>query len=118
MTTVQAIRANDFTNSIGVNTHIDFTWTSYGNLNVVTNSLNYLGVDFVRDSANNASDIGANGLWQKVANATGVKFDAYIGMGSAAMMQTGLQYIQQLAPQGLLASIEGGNEEDNTYAAS
>jgi serralysin len=113
----QAVRANDFTHSIGVNTHIDFTWTAYGNIQNVENALNYIGVKNVRDSVNNPADIGANGWWQQVANATGVKFDAFIGSGSPAMMQTGLQYIQQIAPQNILISVEGGNEEDNTYAA-
>jgi hypothetical protein len=114
----QAVRATDFNNSIGINTHIDFTWTAYGNTQLVINSLNYLGVDYVRDSANNPADIGPNGLWQQVANGAGVKFDAFIGSGSPATMQTGLQYIQQLAPQNLLISIEGGNEEDGAYAAA
>lgn len=114
----QAVRTADFINSIGINTHIDFTWTAYGNLQRVIDSLNYIGVKNVRDSANNPADIGPNGWWQQVANATGVKFDAFIGSGSPAVMQTGLQYIQQLAPQGILNYIEGGNEEDNAYAAS
>jgi|GEM_PF-1327496 len=118
MANVQAIRASDFINSIGINTHIDFTWTAYGNIQRIIDSLNYIGVKHVRDSANNPADIGPNGWWQKVADATGIKFDAFIGSGSPAMMQAGLQYIQQLAPQNIIEFVEGGNEEDNTYAAS
>src|SRR4051812_31056606 len=117
-TSQQAIRVNDFTNSIGINTHIDFTSTAYGNLQNVENALNYIGIKNVRDSVNNPADIGSNGLWQQVANATGVKFDAFIGEESPAQMQTGLQYIQQIASQHILNYIEGGNEEDDAYPAA
>ena len=117
-TATQAVRTGDFINSIGVNTHIDFTSTAYGNLQNVENALNYIGVKNVRDSLNNPADVGANGLWQQVANATGVKFDAFLPEGSPASMQASLNYIEQMAPQHIITSIEGGNEEDNTYAVA
>ena len=63
------------------------------------------------------SDVGASGTWQQVATATGAKFDAYIPEGSLAEMQASLGLMPQLASQGILTSIEGGNEEDDPYAA-
>jgi hypothetical protein len=117
-TATQAARAGDFLNSIGVNTHIDFTGTAYGNLQTVESALNFVGIKNVRDSLNNTKDIGTNGWWQQVANATGVKFDAFLPEGSPSAMQNSLQYIQQVAPQHILTSIEGGNEEDDAYAVS
>src|SRR5262249_45086882 len=112
------VRSADFINSIGVNTHIDFNWTSYKNIQLVENAINYIGVKSLRDSANNPADLGANGLWAQVAHATGAKFDAYLGSGSASGMSGGLENIKKLAALGILNYIEGGNEEDNAYAVS
>jgi hypothetical protein len=113
-----AVQAEIFIDSIGVNTHLDFTGSSYSNITTVETAINYLGVKTVRDSANSTADLGATGLWQQVANATGAKFDAYLGEGSVATMVTGLANAVTLAHQGILTSIEGGNEEDQGYAAS
>ena len=113
-----AIQAAQFVDSIGVNTHLDFTGSSYSNLGAVENAINYLGVKNLRDSPENTADLGAGGWWQQVANATGAKFDAYIPEGSVANMQTSLGYMSTLAGQGILKFIEGGNEEDQSYATS
>ena len=48
--TTQASRAEDFINSIGINTHLDFAVTAYNNVTVVESALNYLGVRQVRDA--------------------------------------------------------------------
>jgi hypothetical protein len=53
-----------------------------------------------------------------VATATGAKFDAYIPEGSPANMQASLNLMPQVASHGILNAIEGGNEEDDAYAAS
>ena len=113
-----ANQAANFIGTIGVNTHLDFSGTSYSNLSVVENAINYLGVKSLRDSANSSGDLGANGLWAQVAHATGAKFDAYLGEGSVATMQQGLANATGLGQQGLLNFIEGGNEEDQGYATS
>ncbi len=113
-----ASQASVFLNSIGINTHIDFTNSSYGNLSTVESAINYLGVKNLRDSANSSSDVGSNGLWQQVANATGAKFDAFLGEGSVGTMVSGLAHAVSLADQGILNAIEGGNEEDQGYALS
>ncbi len=114
---VSAVTAENFINSIGINTHIDFT--SYSSqLSTVEADINYLGVKNIRDSAENPSDLGANGLWQQVANATGAKFDAYAAEGSVATMQSSEANALILAKQGIVKFIEGGNEEDQPYAIS
>src|ERR1700761_1860878 len=118
ITYTTASAAEGFINSIGVNTHIDFSNSSYANLNLVETAINYLGVKNLRDSPESTTDLGATGLWQKVANATGAKFDAYIAEGSVAGMTTDLNYIKTLAGQGIVNYIEGGNEEDQPYATS
>jgi hypothetical protein len=118
ITYTTASAAGNFINSIGVNTHIDFTNSSYAKLNLVETAINYLGVKNLRDSPESTADVGASGLWQQVANATGAKFDAYIAEGSVAGMTTDLTYIKTLAGQGILNFIEGGNEEDQPYATS
>ena len=117
-TSTTAVQAENFIDSIGVNTHLDFTNSSYSNLTAVENAINYLGVKNLRDSANSSADLGANGLWQQVANATGAKFDAYLGEGSVSTMESGLANAVTLAKQGIVNFIEGGNEEDQSYAIS
>src|SRR5579872_2486589 len=111
-------RVADFTGTLGINTHIDFAAYGYQNLSIVESAINYLGLKNLRDSPESASDVGPNGSWQQVATATGAKFDAYIPEGSLANMQASLSLMPQLAGQGILNSIEGGNEEDDSYPAS
>ncbi len=115
MTALTATRANTFTNSLGVNTHIDFNAYGYQNLATVESALRYLGVINVRDSAESSTDLTS---WQQVAQAAGVKFDDYVPEGSPADMQGALNLVTQLAQQGVLNFVEGGNEEDDAYAAA
>lgn len=110
-----AVSAASFLGTLGVNTHLDFDAYGYQNLANVESDINYLGVQIIRDSAEVASDAQT---WLQVAQATGAKFDDYIAETSPAGMQTDLGYVQQLAQEGILASIEGGNEEDDAYPAS
>src|SRR4051794_35172939 len=118
LTSTQAISASALTNSIGVNTHIDFNKYGYQNLGTTEAAINYLGIKNLRDSANNPNDVGANGSWQQVANATGAKFDDFMTEGSPTADLNDLGYAKQLAAQGILNFIEGGNENDNAYALS
>jgi hypothetical protein len=118
MTLVMAISAGTVTNSIGVNTHIDFKKYGYQNLATTAASINYLGVKNLRDCPGNASDLGANGGWQKIADATGAKFDAYMTEGSPASDMANLRFATLLAKQGILNFIEGGNENDDSYAVA
>jgi hypothetical protein len=116
VTVVMAISAGTVTNSIGVNTHIDFKKYGYQNLATTAASINYLGIKNLRDCPGNASDLGANGAWQKIADATGAKFDAYMTEGSPASDMENLRFATLLAKQGILNFIEGGNENDDAYA--
>ncbi|HEY1931240.1 MAG TPA: type I secretion C-terminal target domain-containing protein [Acetobacteraceae bacterium] len=110
-----AISAAAFIGTLGINTHIDFDADGYQNLTNVENDINYLGVKIIRDSDENPTDAQT---WLAVAQATGAKFDDYIPETSVAGMQTDLAYIQTLAQEGILAEIEGGDEEDDSYPAS
>jgi hypothetical protein len=118
LTSSQAISSSSVTSSIGVNTHIDFNKNGYQNLNTTAAAINYLGVKNLRDSADNPNTVGSNGTWQQIANMTGAKFDDYMTEGSPAADLNDLGYAKQLAAQGILNFIEGGNENDNAYALS
>jgi hypothetical protein len=115
MANLTAISAQNFTSTLGVNTHIDFEAYGYQDLATVESALEYLGVSNVRDAPANSYDLTA---WQQVAQATGVKFDAYLPQVSPADMQASLALIPQLAQEGILNFIEGGDEEDDSLAAS
>ena len=114
MTAEPAISTEAFLRTLGVNTHLDFGG-AYGNTAQAETDINYLGLTNLRDSPSNPGDIG---LFQQVAQATGAKFDAYIGETSPGGMSTELGYIQQLAHEGIVNLIEGGNEEDDAFPVS
>ena len=115
MTTQTAISTDSFINTLGINTHIDFGNYGYQNLTTVETAIKYLGVTNLRDSAEIATDATT---WQQVAQATGAKFDDYIAETSPAGMITDLGFVRQLAQEGILNYLEGGNEEDDAYPAS
>jgi hypothetical protein len=110
-----AVSAAALLNTLGINTHLDFDIDGYQNLATVETNIEYLGVKLIRDSAETAADAQT---WLQVAQATGAKFDDYIAETSPAGMATDLGYVTQLAREGILASIEGGDEEDDAYPAS
>ena len=110
--TTTAITAGAFLGTMGINTHIGDAG-AYSDTSMVEQNLQYLGVGIVRDSATSASEIA---VWQQVSQATGVKFDFYMPEGAPAWDQDALALVPQMAADGILHSIEGGNEEDNFYA--
>ena len=114
MSTTSAITADDFLGTLGVNTHIG-TSSAYSDLSMTEQNLAYLGVGIDRDSTASAGDIS---VWQQVSQATGVKFDFYMPEGASAWDQDALALVPQMAADGILHSIEGGNEEDDSYAQS
>jgi hypothetical protein len=89
----QAVRAEDFTNSIGINTHLDFAVTAYSNVSVVESALNYLGVKQVRDAMQFAT---SPALFAQVAAATGIKYDLFLAPGPEADLAAALQALKQL----------------------
>lgn len=110
-----AVSAAAFIATLGINTHIDFDTDGYQNLANVESDIEYLGVKIIRDSAETATDAQT---WLAVSQATGAKFDDYIAETSLAGMLTDLAYVALLAQEGILASVEGGDEEDDSYPAS
>jgi hypothetical protein len=112
---VNAVSAAALLNTLGINTHLDFGAYGYQNLATVEANSNYLGVKIIRDSAQTATDAQT---WLAVSRATGAKFDDYIAETSPAGMATDLGFVQPLAKEGVLRSVEGGNEEDDAYPAS
>jgi hypothetical protein len=110
-----AISTTSFINSLGVNTHLDFNAYGYQDVSTTEAAINYLGLKNLRDSAQSPNDAS---LWQQVSAATGARFDDYIGETSPDGMQTDLNLIPQLAQEGILNYIEGGNEEDDSYPLS
>jgi serralysin len=115
LTATTAASAASFVSTLGVNTHIDFDAYGYQNIATLESNIDYLGVKILRDSAQSPTDATT---WLQVAQATGTKFDDYVGENSPAGMLTDLGYVTQLAQEGILGSIEGGDEEDDSYPAS
>lgn len=74
MATRTALSASTVTHSIGVNMHIDF---GYQNVTTTASAINYLGSESAR-FPDHPNDVGSGGNWQRIANATGAKFDAYM----------------------------------------
>lgn len=110
----RAIPAASFVGSLGVNTHLDFTFLKvYDNLPLVEHSIEYLGLTNLRD-AGQGPDCGPT--WAAVAHATGAKFDDFMGEDSPYNMYFDLGCVPGFAHQGLLNYVEGGNEEDDAYA--
>jgi hypothetical protein len=117
LTTSKAVSIGTVTNSIGVNTHLDFSGNvGYQTLGATAAAINYLGVKNLRDSADNPNTVGPNGTWQQIASATGAKFDDYMTEGSTASDIRDLGYAKLLGAQGILNFVEGGNENDDAFA--
>ena len=107
LTSVQAASATSFYESVGVNTHIDFSWTAYGNFSEVESALAYLGVAKVRDSIDDPADPAKLAQLNKDL---GIKFDVYISPGSVGFAWQ-LQQIE--ANIGIISDVEGPNESDS-----
>lgn len=106
--TTQAVCAADFTNSIGINTHLDFSVTAYSNVSIVEAALTYLGVKQVRDAMQFTT---SPALFAQVAAATGIRYDPFLPPGTEADLADDLHDIKQLPVSDIL-SVEGRNEPD------
>lgn len=118
---VSAIRAVDFLDGIGVDTHIPYTDGGYVNLSNVQSDLNYLGVREVRDSVSNGEN-GSAPLSSYIQLAKqGEKFTFFVGGGgaTAASVKSTLALIGQInkAVPGSVVAVEGPNEINN-FASS
>jgi hypothetical protein len=106
MSTSVASAVLGFTDTIGVNTHLDALDTGYANLTAVMNALAYLGTDLVRDTIDNVNDPAE---FAAVNQDLGITFDFFISPGSAGF---DWQVEQIEANPALVAYVEGPNESD------
>jgi hypothetical protein len=101
--TATPARASAFVDSIGVNVHMGYLNTPYGNVTSVLSKLDYLGLHHVRDAA-------AWSGWvpplEKLGKA-GIELNLMVG-GQGEALATQFGYAEKLAPY--IASIEGPNE--------
>jgi len=109
MTTYTSVNSAQFvSNNLGVNIHVLWTNTAYGNLSAVRSGLSYLGFQNVRDGADGATSgsLAAN----KTLASQGVHFD--IEVPTPATLSSFHTYVDQLqsAYPGAITSIEGPNE--------
>jgi hypothetical protein len=107
--------AYDFINSIGVNTHLNYFDTSYGNFSLVKRELQAIGIRHLRDGAHlqNADyNHAVYSRWCELG-ALGIRFDAVVDPRSrlGPINATALERVDQLAG-GYIESFEGANEMD------
>ena len=106
-----ATRTEDFTNSIGINTHIgDTKYPTLSNLNSVEADLGYLGIKNIRDAG------GSTIISQfEALAAQGIKID-FTDYYYSTSMSTFISQAAQvdMAYPGAIAFIEGPNEADGS----
>ncbi|WP_375310675.1 RHS repeat protein [Bradyrhizobium sp. A5] len=116
--------ASSFTGSIGVNTHVAYSWGGYSNLALVEDDLKYLGVTKLRDAL--ATTPNSQPVMEGLA-ADGYKFDLIVSSSTPAAGSAGItQYLALLDSfvkdhPGSLIAIEGLNEANTqpfTYNGS
>ncbi|MBR0954368.1 beta strand repeat-containing protein [Bradyrhizobium canariense] len=105
--------ASSFTGSIGVNTHVAYSWGNYNNLALMEDDLKYLGVTKLRDAL--ATSPGSSPVMSGLA-ADGYQFDLIVSSNLPVTGSSGLaNYLSQLdsfvkAHPGSLIAVEGLNE--------
>jgi hypothetical protein len=100
-----AASAASFIGSLGVNTHLSWTSTPYGNLSAVQNELSYLGLHAVRDNvANTTQEFNA----LSALAAMGVKVDMIANSDLSGFMN--LAHNLSAAHPGDVIAVEGLNE--------
>jgi hypothetical protein len=115
----QAVPVSAFIDSIGVNTHINFTgpdYSGYADTNLTIDSLRYLGVRHVRDSGRSFTPDQIARL-VAVAQGADARLTLTPGSGGAvdlAAFHKGLRDLEAARP-GILAAIEGPNEINNVF---
>src|SRR5260221_3247405 len=116
MTLFIPLRAFDFIDSIGINTHIDFNNNGYQNIATMIAAINAMKIKNIRDCPANDLDFG-NGprSWGALAAATGAKFAAFIGETDLQTAAPQLNRMVTLAGQGVLRYVEGANEWDDAF---
>ena len=107
-----AIRSAQFTDSIGVNVHLEYTDGKYANVESVLSNLSYIGVKSVRDGMLNPLNQGQANY--DTAAAAGIKFDL-VYTGSTPDLDKSLALAQAFLARhpGAISAIEGANEVNN-----
>ena len=119
--TRQAVSAKDFTDTLGVGTHIVYKDGAYANVVAVATDLKFLGISNVRDNvlSHLGPDTASPNDYLTLADA-GAKFDLAVsyalpnGQGKTFVDQTiaMLDLLQQRMPHSIVA-VEGLNEINN-----
>ena len=104
--------AASFDDSIGVNVHMAYTWTTYADVGLVESSLAYLGVDNVRDDLANSTYLNIASDEQLAA--AGIKFDFVLPVYSPSTVNLS-QFVSMVdtfatSYPGSVVAIEGANE--------
>lgn len=105
------MQVSDFLGAIGVNTHLPYAGSSYGNGADVLAALKYLGLGLVRDSAVTARTATLPG-YTRLADA-GIRFDMVAPAGRDPAEVVGTVAAFAAAHPGAVAAIEGPNEIDH-----
>jgi antitoxin component YwqK of YwqJK toxin-antitoxin module len=107
------LSANSFVGSIGVNSHVGFSWGGYNNLSLMIDDLKYLGITRLREGL--AASPDAQPVLDGLA-AAGYRFDFVVPSSLPASGTDGLQqYLVSLeqfqtSHPGSIVALEGLNE--------
>jgi len=118
---VKPIPADHFIDSLGINTHVNFTgaeFSGYGNTTTIKNALEFINVKHIRDGGLYLDDAGINKLADILVGSQ-VKISFELGSGGAPNVdgiRATLHKLLQLAP-GRISAIEGPNEINNLFQA-
>lgn len=112
------MRASDFIDTEGVNTHLPYTDGGYANVSNVLSDLNYLGISNVRDSITDGQNGSAPLSTYVTLAQAGVKFTLLSDVGGSvttASLQSEVNLMAQLqaAVPGSVVAAEGPNEINN-----
>jgi hypothetical protein len=106
-------RADDFVDSVGVNVHLGYADTPYGQPDIVKSKLLELGVRYVRDGLNPGQP-AVYQAWRALAS-RGIRLDLIVGdplrRGGIGPLEDQLAIVKQELSH-TVASLEGPNEYD------
>lgn len=106
------VRATDFVESIGVNTHMSYDDSKYVNLRNVVADLDYLGLSSVRDAAPNYASKSVSATYQLLAfdrfASLGIRIDMVANRDPAAVVTDIAKFAA--AHPGAVEAVEGPNE--------
>lgn len=113
-------RTRDFLDSLGVNTHLEYTDGAYANVDRVMTDLDYIGIHNLRDGAPQPTGgIPYHDYLAalRTAGASGNRFDLVTGTGQPLATTLGEIEAVAAARPGSLIAVEGPNEINNAPAS-